>query len=195
QVPYYIVHRRDLPTDGSSPALLGGYGGFEVSETPAYLSALGIEWLKAGGVYAVANIRGGGEYGPAWHEAAVKENRQRAYDDFIAVSEALIASGITSPGKLAIRGGSNGGLLVMAVTAQRPTLYKGVICAVPLLDMLRYNHLSAGASWMGEYGDPDIPSQRAYIEKYSPYQNIKADIDYPEVFFWTNTRDDRVHPS
>lgn len=195
RVPYYVVRDRDLPMNGEAPTLVSAYGGFEVARTPEYFSALGIEWIKSGGVYVLANIRGGGEYGPRWHEAALLENRQRAYDDFIAVSEALIAEGITNPDKLGIRGGSNGGLLVMAVTAQRPDLYQAVICAVPLLDMLRYHRLSAGASWMAEYGDPDIPAHREFIGKYSPYQNIGADRQYPEVFFWTNTRDDRVHPS
>ncbi len=195
RIPYYVVRDRALKRDGKAPTLLGAYGGFEISQTPAYLSALGIEWLKAGGVYATANIRGGGEYGPGWHKAALRENRQKAFDDFIAVSEALIETGITRPDKLGIRGGSNGGLLVMAVTAQRPELYKAVICAVPLLDMLRYHHLSAGASWIGEYGNPDVPAEREFIARYSPYQNISPDWHYPEVFFWTNTRDDRVHPS
>lgn len=194
RIPYYMVRDKDLEMDGQAPTLLYGYGGFEVALTPEYFSALGIEWIKSGGVYVLANIRGGGEYGPEWHNAAILENRQKAYDDFIAVSEALIDSGITSPEKLAIRGGSNGGLLVMAVTAQRPDLYQGVICAVPLLDMLRYHELSAGASWMAEYGNPDVPEEREFIRDYSPYQNIEPDVDYPEVFFWTNTKDDRVHP-
>jgi prolyl oligopeptidase len=195
RVPYYVVRAMDTKLDGSTPTLLEGYGGFEISRTPLYLSALGMEWLQSGGVYALGNIRGGGEYGPAWHKAALLENRQRSYDDFIAVSEALIETGITSPDKLGIRGGSNGGLLVTAVMVQRPDLYGAIICAVPLIDMLRYHMLSAGASWMAEYGNPDIPEQREYISKYSPYQNVKKDLNYPEVFFWTNTRDDRVHPS
>ncbi|MBD3649052.1 MAG: S9 family peptidase, partial [Pseudomonadales bacterium] len=195
RVPWYIVRDRNLPMDGKAPTLISAYGGFEVARTPEYFSALGIEWLKSGGVYVLANIRGGGEYGPRWHEAALLENRQKAYEDFIAVSEALIEAGITTPEKLAIRGGSNGGLLVMAVTAQRPDLYKGVICSVPLLDMLRYHKLSAGASWMAEYGNPDIAEHREFISEYSPYQNIRTDEKYPRVFFWTNTRDDRVHPS
>lgn len=195
RVPYYIVHRKDMKRDGSAPTLTDAYGGFEVARTPAYFGALGMSWIEAGGVYVLANIRGGGEYGPRWHRAALKENRQKAYDDYIAVHEDLIASNVTSADKLAIRGGSNGGLLVTAVMVQRPDLYQAVICAVPLIDMLRYHKLSAGASWMGEYGDPDIPEQREYISRYSPYQNVSADASYPNVFFWTNTLDDRVHPS
>lgn len=194
RVPYFILHARDMAHDGSASTLVYGYGGFEISRTPAYASALTIGWLQAGGVYVVANIRGGGEYGPAWHQAALLENRQRAYDDFIAVAEDLIKRAVTSPPHLGIRGGSNGGLLVAAVTMQRPELYSAVISAVPLLDMLRYHKLLAGASWMAEYGNPDIPEQRAYIRAYSPYQNISPDADYPEIFFWTNTKDDRVHP-
>lgn len=194
RIPYFILHGRDMAHDGSAPTLVYGYGGFEISRTPAYASPLTIGWLQAGGVYVVANIRGGGEYGPAWHQAALLENRQRAYDDFIAVAEDLIERGVTSSPHLGIRGGSNGGLLVGAVTMQRPELYSAVICAVPLLDMLRYHKLLAGASWMAEYGNPDIPEQRAFIEKYSPYQNIDPKAKYPEIFFWTNTKDDRVHP-
>lgn len=194
RVPYFILHARDMAHDGSAPTLVYGYGGFEISRTPAYASALTIGWLQAGGVYVVANIRGGGEYGPAWHQAALLENRQRAYDDFIAVAEDLIGNGVTSSRHLGIRGGSNGGLLVGAVTMQRPELYSAVICAIPLLDMLRYHKLLAGASWMAEYGNPDIPEQREFISAYSPYQNVDPDADYPEIFFWTNTKDDRVHP-
>jgi len=195
RVPYYVVSSKDLVRDGNAPAYLYAYGGFEVSLTPDYLSVMGIEWLKAGGVFVQANLRGGGEYGPSWHKAALKENRQRAFDDFIAVAEDLIDRKITSPRRLAIRGGSNGGLLVTAVMVQRPELFGAVICAVPLIDMLRYHKLSAGASWMAEYGNPDIPEEAAYIEQYSPWQNVRVDATYPEVFFWTNTKDDRVHPS
>lgn len=195
RIPYFVVRPKELPMDGSTPTLLGAYGGFEVSLTPAYVAALDAGWLQGKGIKVIANIRGGGEYGPSWHQAALLENRQRAYDDFIAVAEDLIERGFTSPEHLGIRGGSNGGLLVTVVMIQRPELYAAVICAVPLLDMLRYNKLSAGASWMAEYGNPDIPEQRAFIEKYSPYQNVRANTDYPEIFFWTNTRDDRVHPS
>ena len=151
-------------------------------------------WLKRGGVYVLANIRGGGEFGPRWHKAALLENRQLCFDDFIAIAEDLIARKITSPQYLAIKGGSNGGLLVGAVFVQRPELFKAVVCAAPLLDMLRYHKLPPGASWMGEYGDPEIPEERAFIEKYSPYQNLKEGVDYPDVLFLTSTKDDRVHP-
>ena len=195
RIPYYVISAKALTLDGSAPTCMYAYGGFEVSLTPAYLTALGIEWLRAGGVYVQANLRGGGEYGPGWHRAALKENRQRAYDDFIAVAEDLIKRGITSPRRLGIRGGSNGGLLVTAVMVQRPELFNAVICAVPLIDMLRFHKLSAGASWMAEYGNPDIPEQAKYISRYSPYQNVNEDAAYPEVFFWTNMKDDRVHPS
>ncbi len=195
RIPYYVVSSKQLVRDGNAPTYLYAYGGFEVSLTPGYLSAMGIEWLKAGGVFVQANLRGGGEYGPSWHKAAIKENRQRAFEDFIAVAEDLFKEKITSPDKLAIRGGSNGGLLVTAVMVQRPDLFGAVICAVPLIDMLRYHKLSAGASWMAEYGNPDIPEEAAYIGRYSPWQNVRVDATYPEVFFWTNTKDDRVHPS
>jgi prolyl oligopeptidase len=194
RIPYFVVHAADLVNDGNTPTLMEGYGGFEIPLAPEYLSALEIEWLRSGGVYVLANIRGGGEYGPQWHQAALLANRQRAYDDFIAVSEDLISSGITSPRRLGIRGRSNGGLLVGVVTTQRPDLYNAVICAVPLLDMLRYHQLSAGASWMAEYGNPDDPGDREFISKYSPYQNLHEDTVYPRVFFWTNPKDDRVHP-
>jgi len=194
KIPYFIVRPADLPLDGTAPTLLYGYGGFEVSLTPSYASPGTIAWLKQGGVYVLANIRGGGEFGPRWHEAALLENRQRAFDDFIAVGEDLVAKGITSPEHLGISGGSNGGLLVGAVITQRPDLFGAVVCAVPLLDMLRYHKLLAGASWMAEYGNPDDPEMRAVIEAYSPYQNVRPDVEYPEIFFWTNTRDDRVHP-
>jgi len=194
RVPYFIVRRKEVVMDGSVPTLLYGYGGFEVSLDPGYLGGMSRLWIQEGGAYAIANIRGGGEYGPAWHQAALKENRQRAYDDFIAVAENIIGQGITLPENLGIRGGSNGGLLMGVMTTQRPDLFGAVICAVPLLDMYRYDKLLAGASWVGEYGDPDNPEEWAYISKYSPYQNVKADADYPEVFFFTSTKDDRVHP-
>jgi prolyl oligopeptidase len=174
--------------------LLYGYGGFEVNELPSYRAGVGIGWLEAGGVYVIANIRGGGEFGPVWHSSALKENRQRCYDDFIAVAEDLIRRGITSSAKLGINGGSNGGLLVGAVMVQRPDLFGAVVCQVPLLDMRRYHLLLAGASWMAEYGDPDQPEQWAYISRYSPYQNVKPGVSYPSVLFTTSTRDDRVHP-
>lgn len=194
RVPYFIVRKADTEMNGTTPTLLYGYGGFEISLSPSYMTGFNKLWLEAGGAYVLSNIRGGGEYGPAWHQAALKENRQRAFDDFIAIAEDLVASGLTSPKHLGIRGGSNGGLLMGVMATQRPDLFEAVICAVPLLDMMRYHTLLAGASWMGEYGNPDIPAERDYILKYSPYQNLKADTEYPEVFFYTSTKDDRVHP-
>jgi prolyl oligopeptidase len=194
RVPYFIVHRRGLALDGDNPTLLYAYGGFEISMTPSYSSMVGASWLERGGTYVVANIRGGGEFGPAWHRAALKENRQRAYDDFIAVSEDLIRRRITSPARLGIMGGSNGGLLTGVALTQRPELYNAVVIQVPLLDMRRYNQLLAGASWMAEYGNPDIPEEWEYISRYSPYHNVRAGAEYPKVLFTTTTRDDRVHP-
>ena len=194
QVPYFIVHHKDMKFDGSNPTLLYGYGGFEVSLTPSYSGALGLTWLDRGGVYVVANIRGGGEYGPRWHQAALKENRQRAYDDFAAVAEDLIHKKITTPRHLGAMGGSNGGLLAGVALTQRPELFNAVVSQVPLLDMQRYNKLLAGASWMGEYGNPDVPEEWAYIQKFSPYHNVSAEKKYPNVLFITSTRDDRVHP-
>ena len=194
KIPYFIIHRKNLIRDGNNAVWMNGYGGFEVSETPHYLGTIGKVWLEKNGVYVVANIRGGGEFGPAWHQSAILQNKQNSYDDFICVAEDLIKRKITSPKKLGIEGGSNGGLLVGAVSMQRPDLFGAVVCHVPLLDMLRYHKLHAGASWMAEFGNPDIPEQRSYIEKYSPYQNVKPGIKYPEFFFYTSTKDDRVHP-
>ena len=162
--------------------------------TPAYSGMLGAGWLERGGVYVLANIRGGGEFGPRWHQAALKEHRQRAFDDFLAVAKDLIKRKLTSARHLGIMGGSNGGLLVGAALTQRPDLFNAVVCQVPLLDMRRYHALLAGASWMGEYGDPDDPAQWEYIGKYSPYHNVFKDKHYPTVLFTTSTRDDRVHP-
>ncbi|MDA0900223.1 MAG: prolyl oligopeptidase family serine peptidase, partial [Proteobacteria bacterium] len=193
-IPYFQISNVDMVRNSKNPTLLYGYGGFEISQTPSYLSAFSRAWLDSGGVYVIANIRGGGEFGPNWHQAALKENRQRAYDDFIAVGETLISTGVTSSEHLGIRGGSNGGLLVGAVVAQRPDLFNAVICAVPLLDMYRYDKLLAGASWVDEYGDPDNPEEWSFISKYSPYQNVFADKNYPEIYFYTSTKDDRVHP-
>jgi len=194
RIPYFVVMPKGFEADGENPTLLAAYGGFEVSRTPFYSGVTGSAWLERGGVYVLANIRGGGEFGPKWHQAALKENRQRAFDDLIAVSEDLIERNITSADHLGIQGGSNGGLLVGAVMVQRPELFDAVVCQVPLLDMKRYHKLLAGASWMAEYGDPDDPAQWAYIGKYSPYQNVSADAEYPRAFFTTSTRDDRVHP-
>ncbi|MBB3120784.1 prolyl oligopeptidase family serine peptidase [Pseudoduganella violacea] len=194
KVPYFVVMNKNAKLDGKNPAVLYGYGGFEVSLKPFYSGVTGEAWLKHGGVYVLANIRGGGEFGPRWHQAALKENRQRAYDDFIAVAQDLAKRKVTSPRHLGIMGGSNGGLLVGAVLTQRPDLFNAVVCQVPLLDMRRYSRLLAGASWMGEYGDPDDPAQWAYISKYSPYHNVSKDKHYPRTLFTTSTRDDRVHP-
>jgi prolyl oligopeptidase len=193
RVPYFVVLPRGFEADGTTPTLLYGYGGFEVSLTPGYSATVGHSWLERGGAYVVANIRGGGEYGPAWHQAALKEHRQRAYDDFIAVGEDLVARGITSPEHLGISGGSNGGLLTGVMLTQRPDLWGGVVIQVPLLDMKRFNQLLAGASWMGEYGDPDTDDWE-FIKEYSPYHNLDPEADYPTPFFTTSTRDDRVHP-
>ncbi|OQW48437.1 MAG: hypothetical protein A4S09_04470 [Proteobacteria bacterium SG_bin7] len=194
KIPYTIVHAKNYKLNGSNPTLLYGYGGFKISLTPYYNPVVGKAWLERGGVYVVANIRGGGEFGPAWHLAALKEKRQVAYDDFIAVGEDLVKRQITGPKYIAIEGGSNGGLLVGTVAMQRPDLFKAVICKVPLLDMIRYTQLPPGASWIGEYGDPADEKMRKVIEKYSPYQNIRQDVKYPYIFFQTSTRDDRVHP-
>lgn len=194
KVPYFITRRKDLKYDGNNPTLLYGYGGFQISLTPAYSASLGKTWLDRGGVYVVPNIRGGGEFGPRWHQAALKENRQRAYDDFAAVAEDLISKKITSPAHLAAMGRSNGGLLAGVALTQRPDLFNAVVSWVPLLDMQRYNKLLAGASWVGEYGNPDVPDEWAYIQRYSPYHNVKPEVTYPNVLFITSTRDDRVHP-
>jgi prolyl oligopeptidase len=192
RVPYFVVRPRNAA--GPVPTILYGYGGFENSLTPWYWASAGKIWLEQGGSYVVANIRGGGEFGPAWHEAALKLNRQRAYDDFIAVAEDLHRRGITTPRQLGIMGGSNGGLLVGAVAVQRPELFAAVVCQVPLLDMIRYMQIGAGASWEGEYGDPSVPAERAAIMAYSPYQNVKRGVTYPPIFFVTATSDDRVTP-
>lgn len=193
-IPYFIVHKKDMIFDGTNPTLLYGYGGFEVSYTSRYSSTLGKLWLDKGGVYVLANIRGGGEYGPRWHRAALKHNRHKAYEDFISVAEDLIASGVTSKKQLGIRGGSNGGLLMGAMFTKRPDLFQAVVCAVPLLDMLRFHKLLAGASWMGEYGNPEVAEDRKYLASYSPYHQIRKELKYPEVLFTTSTKDDRVHP-
>ncbi|MBY0413455.1 MAG: prolyl oligopeptidase family serine peptidase, partial [Bdellovibrionales bacterium] len=193
-VPYFIIRNKNIEYNGKNPTLLYGYGGFEVSLLPGYLSSLGKIWLEKGGVYIMSNIRGGGEFGPAWHKAAQKEKHQVVFDDFIAIAEDLITSKITSPQHLGIQGGSNGGLLVAGTFIQRPDLFNAVLCEVPLLDMFRYHTLLAGASWMDEYGNPDDPKIREVISSYSPYQNVKAGFQYPEVFFFSSTKDDRVHP-
>jgi len=193
-VPYFVVWPKDAKADGDNPTLLYGYGGFEISMKPWYSGGFGRAWYSRRGVLVIANIRGGGEYGPSWHMSATKANKQRSYDDFFAVAEDLIKNKITSPRRLGIMGGSNGGLLMGAAFTQRPELFNAVVCQVPLLDMRRYHTLLAGASWMAEYGNPDLPEEWAFISKYSPYQNLKANVKYPRVLFTTSTRDDRVHP-
>jgi prolyl oligopeptidase len=194
RVPYFVIWPQGAKADGDNPTLLYGYGGFEVPLQPGYSGVQGRAWTTRGGVYVVANIRGGGEFGPGWHQAAIKALKQKSYDDFAAVADDLIARKITNPRRLGIQGGSNGGLLVGAVMLQRPELFNAVVCQVPLLDMQRYHKLLAGASWMAEYGNPDVPGEWAWISAYSPYQNVQKGKTYPKVLFATSTRDDRVHP-
>ena len=194
RIPYFLVGADGLKLDGNHPTLLYGYGGFEISMQPGYSPAVGRAWVSQGGVYVVANIRGGGEYGPRWHQAALKENRLRCYEDFAAVAQDLYARKVTKPEKLGIQGGSNGGLLVGNMVTLYPGLFKAAVCQVPLLDMQRYNKLLAGASWMAEYGNPDDPAQWSYIKSFSPYHNVKSGVGYANVLFTTSTRDDRVHP-
>lgn len=202
-VPYFLIGRKDVLEEGDAPTILYGYGGFSIPILPVYYSdpsrpqhgaLAGRMWISRGGVLAIANLRGGGEFGPRWHQSALRENRQRAYDDYFAIAEDLIDSGITTSKKLGALGRSNGGLLLGVALTQRPDLFAALDIGVPLLDMLRYNKLLAGASWMGEYGNPDVPEDREFIEKYSPYQNLDADQEYPKVLFYTSTLDDRVHP-
>jgi prolyl oligopeptidase len=192
RIPYFVTRPKDLR--GPAPTVLYGYGGFEISETPSYSANFGMLWLSRGRVFVVANIRGGGEYGPAWHQAALLQNRQKAYDDFQAVAQDIVGRGITTSRQLGIMGGSNGGLLVSANMVERPELFGAVVCQVPLIDMIRYTHIGAGASWEAEYGDPARPADRAWILRYSPYQNVSKDRTYPPVFFVTATSDDRVTP-
>ncbi|HEV2065354.1 MAG TPA: prolyl oligopeptidase family serine peptidase, partial [Thermomicrobiales bacterium] len=194
RVPYFQIGPRHIREDGSNPTLLTGYGGFEVSLTPQYDGAVGRAWLERGGVLAIANIRGGGEYGPAWHQAALRNNRLRAYEDFAAIARDLIDRRVTSPRHLGCSGGSNGGLLVGNMLTHYPELFGAIVCQVPLLDMKRYTKMSAGASWIAEYGDPDDPSDWKFIQMFSPYHNLRENIDYPPVLFYTATSDDRVGP-
>nr|WP_236886564.1 prolyl oligopeptidase family serine peptidase [Dyella thiooxydans] len=193
RVPYFEIAPKTMKLDGSNRTLLYGYGGFEVSLLPTYSGSIGRAWLDRGGVYVIANIRGGGEYGPAWHQAALKAKRLRAYEDFAAVAQDLVRRGITSPKHLGAEGGSNGGLLMGNMLTLYPQLFGAIACEVPLLDMKRYSHLSAGASWMAEYGDPDT-SDWNFIRTFSPYQNVKPGMHYPPVLFYTATSDDRVGP-
>jgi prolyl oligopeptidase len=194
RVPYFQIGPADLPLDGSTPTLLYGYGGFEIPLVPAYDPLTGAAWLERGHVYVIANIRGGGEFGPTWHQAALKAHRPRAYEDCAAVAEDLIRRKVTSPRRLGIKGGSNGGLLVGNMYARRPELFGAVVCQVPLLDMRRFNVLLAGASWMGEYGNPDLPEEWAFIRGFSPYHLVERGRTYPPILITTSTRDDRVHP-
>jgi prolyl oligopeptidase len=198
RVPYFLVRRKG--TEGPVPTLIHAYGGFRNAQTPGYLTGqpyragpLGLFWVEQGNAYVLANIRGGGEYGPKWHEAALRENRQRSFDDLHAVAEDVKRIGVAS--KVAISGRSNGGVLLGAVLNQHPHFYSGAIIGSPLWDMKRYSHLLAGASWIDEYGDPDKPEQWAYLSRYSPYQNMRKDAHYPAVFIYGSTKDDRVHPS
>jgi prolyl oligopeptidase len=194
KVPYFVVHRKDTPYDGSNPTLLTAYGGFQIPITPQYSGVNGKLWLERGGVYVSANIRGGGEFGPAWHEAGLKTHRQRIYDDFYAVAQDLVTRKITSPRKLGIEGGSNGGLLMGVEFTQHPEMWNAVIIAVPLLDMLAFEHLSAGASWVGEYGSASVPEERAFLASISPYNQLKPGVHYPEPLIFTTTKYDRVGP-
>jgi prolyl oligopeptidase len=194
KVPYFVVHRKDMQLNGQNPTLLNAYGGFEVSETPTYSAIRGKLWLEKGGVFVLANIRGGGEFGPAWHEAGLKTHRQVIYDDFAAVAQDLIARKITSPAHLGIIGGSNGGLLMGVEMTQHPDLWNAIVIQVPLLDMLRFEQIAAGASWVGEYGSVTVPEERAFLAGISPYNQLKPDVKYPEPLIFTTTRDDRVGP-
>ena len=194
KVPYFVLRKKDLKFDGANPALLYAYGGFQVSMTPSYSGTIGKLWMERGGVYVLANIRGGGEFGPAWHQAGLKTKRQIIYDDFVAVAQDLVTRKVTTSRRLGIMGGSNGGLLMGVALTQRPELWTAVVVQVPLLDMLRYHKLLAGASWMGEYGDPADPVEGAFLRRISPYHNLKEGVKYPEPFFVTSSKDDRVHP-
>ncbi len=199
KVPYFLVRKKG--TTGPVPALVHAYGGFRAAQTPTYLvdqpyraGPVALFWVERGNAFVLANLRGGGEYGPAWHDAALREKRQNAFDDLHAVARDLISTGVSAPRRIAISGRSNGGLLVGVAMEQRPDLYGAVVMGSPLIDMQRYSHLLAGASWMGEYGDPDVPADWAFISKYSPYQNLRRDVRYPVPFIYTSTKDDRVHP-
>ena len=199
KVPYYLVRPKDA--EGPLPTLIHAYGGFRAAQTPKYLTAepyrsgpLGLFWVESGNAYVLANIRGGGEYGPSWHEDALREKRQNSFDDFHAVADDLVANRLATPGRIAASGRSNGGVLVGAVANQRPDLYGAIISGSPLIDMKRYNKLLAGASWMAEYGNPDVPSDWAFMREWSPYQNMRDTPDVPAAFYYLSTLDDRVHP-
>ncbi|MEV0761149.1 prolyl oligopeptidase family serine peptidase [Nocardia sp. NPDC050435] len=192
-VPYFVLRHRDRKGT-PNPTVMSGYGGFEVSRTPAYSGVSGMGWLERGGTWVMTNIRGGGEYGPEWHTQVQKANRYKAFQDFAAIARDLVARGITTPEQLGAVGGSNGGLLMGVMLTRYPELFGAIVCQVPLLDMRRYHLLLAGASWIAEYGDPDKPEEWEYIGKYSPYQNVSATAQYPPILLTTSTRDDRVHP-
>jgi prolyl oligopeptidase len=194
KIPYFIVHPKHMKLDGGNPTILYAYGGFDVSLSPNYIATTGKLWLEQGGVYVVANIRGGGEFGPAWHEAGLKTRRQIIYDDFVAVARDLVARNVTSPRRLGIMGGSNGGLLMGVQMTQHPELWNAVDIQVPLLDMLRFEQIAAGTSWVGEYGSVSVPEERAFLAKISPYNQLRRDTKYPRALIWTTTKDDRVGP-
>lgn len=194
KIPYFIVSKKGLKHNGKNPILLEAYGGFEINQLPFYSAISEFAWYRKGGVFVLANIRGGGEYGPEWHQAGLKEKRQTVFNDFYAVAEDLIQKKVTAPSHLGIMGGSNGGLLMGVAMTQKPELFRAVLIGNPLLDMLRYHKLSVGSSWIAEYGDPENPKIHKFIKSYSPYQNLDSNKDYPEVFLFTSTLDDRVHP-
>ena len=194
KIPYFIVHAKTMKRGGVNPTILYAYGGFQVSMTPFYSASIGKLWLERGGVFVLANIRGGGEFGPAWHEAGLKTKRQAIYDDFAAVAQDLIAKGVTSPRRLGMQGGSNGGLLVGVEFTEHPELWHAADIQVPLLDMLRFEKIAAGSSWTGEYGSVSVPEERAFLERISPYNNLRSGVAYPEPLIWTTTKDDRVGP-
>jgi len=194
KIPYFIVHPKGMALDGNHPTILYAYGGFMVSKSPQYIGTMGKLWLEHGGVYVMANIRGGGEFGPAWHDAGLKTKRQIIYDDFAAVAHDLIDRKVTSARRLGIMGGSNGGLLMGVEMTQHPQLWNAVDIQVPLLDMLRFEQIAAGASWVGEYGSVSNPDERAFLARISPYGNLHRDVKYPKALVWTTTKDDRVGP-
>ncbi|MFX4085031.1 prolyl oligopeptidase family serine peptidase [Sphingobium yanoikuyae] len=194
KIPYFIVHKKGMTPDGSTPAIMTAYGGFEVPMTPSYAAITGKLWLERGNSFVLANIRGGGEFGPAWHEAGLKTKRQIIYDDFAAVAQDIFARKLSSPQKFGIYGGSNGGLLMGVEFNQHPDLWNGVVIQVPLLDMIRYEQIAAGASWVDEYGSVSVPEEKAFLENISPYANIRKGVAYPTPYIWTTTKDDRVGP-
>ncbi|MBR2268557.1 MULTISPECIES: prolyl oligopeptidase family serine peptidase [Sphingobium] len=194
KIPYFIVHKKGITPDGSTPTIMTAYGGFEVPMTPSYAAITGKLWLERGNSFVLANIRGGGEFGPAWHEAGLKTRRQIIYDDFAAVAQDIFARKLSSPQKFGIYGGSNGGLLMGVAFNQHPELWNGVVIQVPLLDMIRYEQIAAGASWVDEYGSVSVPEEKAFLEKISPYANIRKGVAYPTPYIWTTTKDDRVGP-